>query len=222
MYEEKYLSKEKEQMNNLKKFYFIVVAIVVILLIIGITQGGTKDDVTTNTTKEETVTSTPEVTAYEETEITDDDDIEESDDETDEDPTPKPTAKPKKKKISKSKKRKTAIKEVIEDRILEEYAQTDIDHITINDNLGTKKKNDYIALVYLDWNVKNSPSLSREVISMYSEDLAATVGKKCSNVQEIAIFWTVPYLNDASAKCSYERKNGAMYSTDTMFDSNFD
>ncbi len=135
-------------------------------------------------------------------------------------PTIKPTKKPKKKKTTRKQKiknKKNKIKEVIEDRVFQEYDQTRVDHISINEDLGTKKDGDYVALVYLIWNVKNSASLSRQVISMYSEDLAALVGKKCSNVQEIAIFWTIPYLDDATAKCSYERKGKGMYEMDTVF-----
>lgn len=128
---------------------------------------------------------------------------------------------PKKKKNKQKKSKKQKIKDIIEDRIWE-YDYTDVDSISINQDYGTKKKNDYIALVNLTWDQKNSASLSKDIISMYSEDLAAFVGKRCKNIQEICIFWTVPYLNDASAKCSYERKNGRMYSTDTIFDYNFD
>jgi tryptophanyl-tRNA synthetase len=39
-------------------------------------------------------------------------------------------------------------------------------------------------------------------------------------VQELAVFWTVPYLN-GSAKISFERANGGMRYTDQMFDKNF-
>lgn len=131
------------------------------------------------------------------------------------------TTQKKKKQTPKKKSKKQKIKDIIEDRIWE-YDYTDVDSISINKDYGTKTKNDYIALVNLTWEQKNSASLSKEMISMYSEDLAAFVGKKCKNVHEICIFWTVPYLNDASAKCSYERKHGGMYSTDTIFDYNFD
>ena len=55
---------------------------------------------------------------------------------------------------------------------------------------------------------------------MYSSDLALTVPEQCPNVQEIAIFWTVPYLK-RSAKCSYERKNNEMYVMDMYWDSVF-
>lgn len=113
------------------------------------------------------------------------------------------------------------IETVISNRIVEKYTYTNIDEITINDDLGTDKEGDYIALVYLTWEQKNSGKTSKEVLTMYSNDLAATVAKENSNVQEIAIFWTVPYLNNATAKCSYERKNGEMFETDIVWDGNF-
>ena len=127
-----------------------------------------------------------------------------------------PTSKPKKKRSKKS-----VIKKVIENRIENEYNDTYIEGITINENLATKKKNDYIALVYLTWNVRNSGTMSKEMLSMYSEDLAVIVGEKCPKVKEICVFWTVPYLNDASAKCAYERRKGKMYLSDSIFDYNF-
>ena len=46
--------------------------------------------------------------------------------------------------------------------------------------------------------------MSKEMLRMYSDDLAATLAEKNDTVKEIAIFWTVPYLNDR-AQCSYER-----------------
>ena len=109
-----------------------------------------------------------------------------------------------------------AIKEVIKNRIEEKYNGTDIDSITINEDSGTEETGNYIALVYLTWNVSNSAKTSKEMLEMYSEDLAAIVAEGCSNVQEIAVFWTVPYLN-GSAKCAYERKGDGMYLSDTSW-----
>ncbi|MCI8992994.1 MAG: hypothetical protein HFG80_09815 [Eubacterium sp.] len=106
------------------------------------------------------------------------------------------------------------IETAIRDHITDQYSNTDIDSITINENLGTDAEGDYIALVYLTWNVKNTAKTSKEVLELYSNDLAATLAESCPSIQELAIFWTVPYLNDASAKCSYERKDGAMYTMD--------
>lgn len=113
------------------------------------------------------------------------------------------------------------IEQVIRNRIGEEYTYSEIDRITINDNLGTDATDDYIALVYITWNQKNSGKTSKEVLKLYSDDLAATIGEQCENVQELAIFWTVPYLNNANAKCAYERKGNGMYEMDMMWDTAF-
>ncbi len=48
-----------------KKFYFIATAVIIIFFIIGIAQGETKNDITTDISTEKTITSTPEVTVYE-------------------------------------------------------------------------------------------------------------------------------------------------------------
>lgn len=117
---------------------------------------------------------------------------------------------------------KSIVENIIRDRITSEYLSTDIDSITINENLGTEEAGDYIALVYLTWNVSNSPKLSKDMLNMYSSDLAATVANECENVAEIAVFWTVPYLNDANAKCSYERINGGMYEMDMVWGAEFE
>ena len=108
------------------------------------------------------------------------------------------------------------IESILKVRIEEAYDDTEIDHITINDDLGTEVENDYIALVYLTWNCKNSGKTSKEMLKMYSDDLAATLAEQNDSVQEIAIFWTVPYLND-NAKCSYERRNGGFAVMDTAW-----
>lgn len=111
--------------------------------------------------------------------------------------------------------------DIIRARIEEKYRDTDVESITLNEHAGTDVEDDYIALVRLTWNVKNSGKTSKEMLSMYSSDLAATVAEKCPNVQEIAIFWTVPYLND-NAKCAYERKNGNMYEMDIVWGKSFE
>ena len=61
------------------------------------------------------------------------------------------------------------------------------------------------------------------MLNMFSQDLAAKLGKNYPNVQEVAIFWTVPYLSNSSniAKCSYERKGEGMYEMDIIWGSEF-
>ena len=111
---------------------------------------------------------------------------------------------------------------VIRKRVEEQYTFTDVSDIKLNANLGTEDvEDDLIALVYLTWNQKNSGKTSKEVLAMYSSDLAATVASECPKIQEIAIFWEVPYLND-NAKCSFERKNGNMYVSDQVWGKAFE
>lgn len=105
--------------------------------------------------------------------------------------------------------------------ITENYTKTDIREIAINENAGTEEDGDYIILVRLTWNVKNSGSMSKEMLEMYSSDFAARIGSDQSAVNEVAIFWTVPYLDNASAKWAYERSGEGMYLSDNMIDSVF-
>ena len=97
-----------------------------------------------------------------------------------------------------------------------DYDYTTIDSITINDDAGTDTPDDYIALVNLTWSQKNSQETTEKMLDMYSQDMAARIYKDSSKVQEICIFWNVPYLN-ASAKWSFERGSDGMYKTDQIF-----
>lgn len=105
--------------------------------------------------------------------------------------------------------------------ITENYTYTTIDSITINEDLGTEEEGDYVVLARLTWEQKNSGSTSKEVLAMYSSDLAARFGTDQLSVKEIAIFWTVPYLNDANAKWAYERVDSGMQLSDNMLDNAF-
>ena len=113
------------------------------------------------------------------------------------------------------------IKKAIKDHIEEEYTFTEITSIAINEDLGIDLEGDYIASVYLTWRQQNSGKTSKDVLSLYSDDLAATIAEQCKNVQELTVYWTVPYLSYGNAKCAYERKNGKMYRMDMIWDSHF-
>ena len=104
----------------------------------------------------------------------------------------------------------------IEWRVKEEYRSTDVDHITLNPNSGTKDKNDKVALIYLIWNVKNTVSTSKEMLNLHSKDLAAFVYENCPEVSEFAVFWEVPY-HDGNAKLSFKRKKSGMRLTDEKY-----
>lgn len=103
----------------------------------------------------------------------------------------------------------------------ENYTLTDLDDITVNEDMGTDEDGDYVVLVNLTWNQKNKGSTSQEMLDLYSSDMAARTYKDLPEVQELCIFWTVPYLNDGKAKISFERTDGGMVYTDKAFDEKF-
>ena len=100
----------------------------------------------------------------------------------------------------------------------ENYKSTAISDITVNENLGTDAEGDYILLVDLTWNVKNSKDTTKKMLAMYSEDFAARIGADLQNVSEITVFWKVPYYSktDTVVKYTYTRKDNGMYQTDAM------
>ena len=113
------------------------------------------------------------------------------------------------------------VKTQIKSYINANYTNTILDDLTVNDDLGTDADGDYVVLVNLTWNQKNTGKTSQEMLDMYSSDMAARIYQDMSKVQELCIFWTVPYLNDGTAKISFERKDNGMAYMDKVFDNNF-
>lgn len=113
------------------------------------------------------------------------------------------------------------VKNQIKSYINANYTNTVLDDLTVNDDAGTDEDGDYVVLVNLTWNQKNTGKTSQEMLDMYSSDMAARIYQDLPEVQELCIFWTVPYLNDGTAKISFERKDNGMAYTDKVFDNNF-
>lgn len=103
------------------------------------------------------------------------------------------------------------IEKTIKDRVSDEYYDTVIKKIDINENLGSDEEDDYIVLPHLKWDVKNKPKMTREMLELYSDDLAATLAKH-TNITEITIFWEVPYHLEGEniAKMHYNRVGDGM------------
>lgn len=196
-----------------KKWWFWLIIVFIIFIIIG-ASGESEDDIASDTVaveessapkNKETKTTEPTVEAKPTAEPT----VEAK-------PTTEPTTEEKTSSDATNSTEKEQIEKILRDRISEEYRSTDIERITINDDLGTDADGDYIALVYLTWNVKNSGKMSKEMLQLYSSDLAATLADQNETVNSIGIFWTVPYLND-NAKCSYERVSNGFVEYDMMW-----
>lgn len=115
----------------------------------------------------------------------------------------------------------TKVVNKVREYVKEYYNDTTIESITVNPDLGTEKKDDYVVLVRFIWNVDNSGEMSKKMLDMYSSDMAARMYKDLPEVQELAVFWTVPHLNNGNAKISFERVSNGMQYTDKVFDRNF-
>lgn len=89
-----------------------------------------------------------------------------------------------------------------------------LDHVNINPDAG--KGTGYIMLVYCSFDMKNTADTSKETISLLAQDMAARVGTDLADVNELCIFWDVPYLN-SNAKTQFERKGDNMAIGDQMF-----
>lgn len=132
-------------------------------------------------------------------------------------PAPEVTA-PQPEEIDPVEQAKQDIEEAAREIIADNFTATDVDRVTVNEDYGTDADDDYILLVYLTWNVQNSADMTKKVLAMYSEDFAARVGEDLENVQEVALFWTVPYHSETgtAVKYSYERDGAGMYQTDSI------
>lgn len=79
-----------------------------------------------------------------------------------------------------------------------------IDSVTINDDAGTGSG--YIVLINATFKVENKADTAKSAIKALSDEMAGALAS-AEDVHELAIFWTVPYL-DGDAKVSYS-KNGS-------------
>ncbi|QRY37138.1 MULTISPECIES: hypothetical protein [Bacillus] len=106
----------------------------------------------------------------------------------------------------------------IETIIEENYKTTSIEKIEINEDMGSNENNKLIALVYLSFDALNTSKTAYNMVEMYSDDLAANIGKDNDTVNQIAVFWKVPYIDEEEtvAKFSYERSGEQMKITDKV------
>ncbi|MGE6379953.1 hypothetical protein [Peribacillus muralis] len=105
--------------------------------------------------------------------------------------------------------------------IKKNYNKTTVNQLEVNENLGLNDGS-YIVLPHLKWDVKNSKKMTKEMIEMYSDDLAANLAKE-SDISEITVFWEVPYHLKGSnlAKFSYEKSGDGMAIGERWYDPSF-
>lgn len=83
-------------------------------------------------------------------------------------------------------------------KVSDDFDRTTVDRISYNANLRTSDSGDYVLLVYLTWDVKNTALTARPVLELYAKDFAATVATELPQVSEVTTFWVAPYINGDS------------------------
>lgn len=110
------------------------------------------------------------------------------------------------------------IKWAVEDIVDEDLDNTTITDLRINEDASIDEER-YIVLVDVEWDVKNKPKTTKDMLDMYSDHLAASLADN-ELVYELVLFWTVPYHNEDESilKRTYQNKNDGMYLEDEMKD----
>jgi len=100
----------------------------------------------------------------------------------------------------------------------EDLDNTSITELRINEDASTDEER-YIVLVDLEWDFKNKPNTTKDMLDMYSDHLAAKMADN-DLIYELVLFWEVPYHkeDDTILKRTYENKDGGMHLTDEFKD----
>lgn len=91
---------------------------------------------------------------------------------------------------------------------------TELTKLELNENIGTKKKNDYIALVHMKMDRVYSAKSGFDWIDKYSNYLAAELANHDNRISELVIFWTMPQFADKDynvAKYTLKRNGKKFY-----------
>lgn len=98
--------------------------------------------------------------------------------------------------------REDEIRDAVEAIIKEDLNSTNIKEVKVNLHMG-RDDGTYLVLPHLKWNVKNRAKTTREMLQMYSDNIAAKLADE-EDVSEITIFWEVPYHQEGDNVAKYE------------------
>lgn len=105
----------------------------------------------------------------------------------------------------------------IQKHVDENYDNTSVKDIKINDDMG--KGEGKIVLVYLSFDAKNKAKTAKDMIDTYGEDLGANLADE-KEINEVTVFWEVPYLTEGKniSKLMMSRKGDGMAIDDRWYD----
>ncbi|MGG4090057.1 hypothetical protein [Bacillus licheniformis] len=111
------------------------------------------------------------------------------------------------------------IRNKIEDLVNEHLKDVSIEDVEVNQDLGNDKKDQYISLVHLSFDLKNSSATTKKMIELYSEDLAARLAEEDRSISELSVFWKAPYIDEDEtlAKFSYKKSGEKMVTSERNY-----
>lgn len=109
------------------------------------------------------------------------------------------------------------IEEVVKDKVESDYDSTSIKEITVNEDAG--KGEGYIVLAYLSFDAKNRSKTTKDMVTMYGQDLGATLADQ-PDINEVTVFWEAPYLKEGDTvyKLNMQREGEGMSIESEYFD----
>ncbi|MEC0271938.1 hypothetical protein [Peribacillus frigoritolerans] len=114
--------------------------------------------------------------------------------------------------------REEEIEETVNSIIDKNYSHTTVNEMEVNENLGLNDGS-YIVLPYLKWDAMNNAKRTKNLIEMYSDDLAANLAEE-DDISELTIFWEVPYHLEGKnvAKFTYTKNGDSMSIGERWYD----
>ncbi|MEX3625811.1 hypothetical protein [Viridibacillus arvi] len=79
--------------------------------------------------------------------------------------------------------------------IISSFDGVSVKEVEINDNIGTKKSDDYITLLRLSYDAPNEAETSKKLINLYNNEIGADLANE-GDISKLVIFWEVPYLQE--------------------------
>lgn len=113
--------------------------------------------------------------------------------------------------------RQDEIESLVRDKIKEDYDSTSINQLAVNKDMG--KGEGYIVLAHLSFDRKNRAKTAKEMISMYAQDLGASLADQ-KDINEVTVFFEVPYLKEGDNiyKLNMQRQGDGMAIKDEFVD----
>ncbi|MBE5108325.1 hypothetical protein IGI01_24655 [Bacillus thuringiensis] len=101
--------------------------------------------------------------------------------------------------------------------IAKELMSTSINKIEVNKNVSTNNPNDYDLVLHLSFDAKNTKKTTKKLLETYNNEIGARVGKVLNKVQELTIFWEVPFIQKGNniVKANLKRSEDNMIFKDT-------